>query len=153
VEVTSAIELRRALQAGARVVELTTGTYGIFRQTSTVTAAGLGDPPDITAVSESGIQDAGQIEQLRNAGYRDFWSGSSDAPGSSRRSSRRLMRSGAAQVRPDAYKICGITRSEDVLLCARLGVHAIGFNFFPGSRRYVTPEAARKVAQDSAPFL
>lgn len=50
-------------------------------------------------------------------------------------------------------KICGITRSEDVLLCARLGVHAIGFNFFPGSRRYVTPEAARKIAQDSAPFL
>jgi phosphoribosylanthranilate isomerase len=50
-------------------------------------------------------------------------------------------------------KVCGITRSEDVHLCSRLGVHAIGFNFFPGSRRYVTPEAARKVARNSAPFL
>ena len=50
-------------------------------------------------------------------------------------------------------KVCGITRSEDVVLCGRLGVHAIGFNFYAGSRRCVTPEKARELTQSSAPFL
>ena len=50
-------------------------------------------------------------------------------------------------------KVCGITRSEDVLLCSRLGVHAIGFNFYPQSRRFVTPENARQALRNSAPFL
>jgi phosphoribosylanthranilate isomerase len=32
-------------------------------------------------------------------------------------------------------------------------VHAIGFNFYAGSRRCVTPEKARELTQSSAPFL
>jgi phosphoribosylanthranilate isomerase len=42
-------------------------------------------------------------------------------------------------------KICGITRLEDGLAAARLGADALGFNFWPRSRRYLTPEAAAAV--------
>lgn len=39
-------------------------------------------------------------------------------------------------------KICGITRLEDALAAARLGADWVGFNFWPRSRRYITPEEA-----------
>ncbi|HEX9307150.1 MAG TPA: N-(5'-phosphoribosyl)anthranilate isomerase, partial [Anaeromyxobacter sp.] len=44
---------------------------------------------------------------------------------------------------PVRVKICGITRLEDALAAVRLGADALGFNFWPRSRRYVTPEVAR----------
>lgn len=42
-------------------------------------------------------------------------------------------------------KICGITRVEDLVACHELGVDYIGFNFYPGSRRYILPEHAAKI--------
>jgi phosphoribosylanthranilate isomerase len=39
-------------------------------------------------------------------------------------------------------KICGLTRLDDALACADLGVDAIGFVFYPKSPRYVTSEKA-----------
>jgi phosphoribosylanthranilate isomerase len=43
-------------------------------------------------------------------------------------------------------KICGITRPEDALLCVEAGVDALGFNFWPGSKRHVQVELAREIA-------
>lgn len=34
-------------------------------------------------------------------------------------------------------KVCGITREEDALAAVQAGVDALGFNFFPGSKRFV----------------
>lgn len=37
----------------------------------------------------------------------------------------------------EIIKVCGITRIEEALHAAREGATALGFNFYPGSPRYV----------------
>jgi len=49
-------------------------------------------------------------------------------------------------------KICGITRVEDALAALRLGADALGFNFWPASRRYLPPSAARAILARLPPF-
>ncbi|HKY20923.1 MAG TPA: phosphoribosylanthranilate isomerase [Vicinamibacterales bacterium] len=44
-------------------------------------------------------------------------------------------------------KICGITRLQDAELASALGADAIGFVFWPGSPRYLAPEAAKAIAE------
>ncbi len=48
----------------------------------------------------------------------------------------RLFGPGAGHV-----KICGITSEKDALECVEAGVDALGFNFFPGSSRYISLES------------
>lgn len=50
-------------------------------------------------------------------------------------------------------KVCGITRTEDAALCCRLGVHALGFNFYKGSSRFIEPEQAKEIAAAVPPFV
>ena len=50
-------------------------------------------------------------------------------------------------------KICGITRREDALLAERLGAFAVGFVFYPGSPRYIEPEAAGVISRSLGPFI
>jgi phosphoribosylanthranilate isomerase len=44
-------------------------------------------------------------------------------------------------------KICGVTRLEDALAAARLGADALGFNFWPRSKRFVAPAAAGEIVR------
>ena len=50
-------------------------------------------------------------------------------------------------------KICGITNLADALLCQSLGVDAIGFIFYPGSKRYVPPEQVEEIVTQVSPLL
>ncbi len=42
-------------------------------------------------------------------------------------------------------KVCGLTRPDEALACARLGADWIGLNFHPGSPRRVDPGAAAEI--------
>lgn len=54
---------------------------------------------------------------------------------------------------PVRVKICGVTRLDDALLAASLGADALGFNFWPGSKRFVDPDAARAIVDRLPPFV
>jgi phosphoribosylanthranilate isomerase len=44
-----------------------------------------------------------------------------------------------------AVKICGVTRVDDALACAAVGVEWIGLNFHPGSPRFIDPVQAAAI--------
>lgn len=50
-------------------------------------------------------------------------------------------------------KICGITRSEDGVAAAALGVDAIGLVFYPQSSRFIDAETARCIVTALPPFV
>jgi phosphoribosylanthranilate isomerase len=50
-------------------------------------------------------------------------------------------------------KVCGITRLEDGLAAAKLGVDAIGFVFYPSSPRYIDVNSASRIAASLPPFI
>ncbi len=43
-------------------------------------------------------------------------------------------------------KVCGITKVEDARAVARAGADAVGLNFYPRSKRYITPADGQEIA-------
>ncbi len=50
-------------------------------------------------------------------------------------------------------KICGITREEDLRAAVEAGVDALGFVFYPGSPRYVSPARAGRLCAGLPPYV
>jgi phosphoribosylanthranilate isomerase len=50
-------------------------------------------------------------------------------------------------------KVCGITSYEDAAMVLDQGADALGFNFFPRSPRYISPEGARRIIERLPPFI
>ena len=92
--------------------------------------------PGRLLVAESGIRTAEDVRRLRRGGRRR------GAGGRERHARRgpggRGARAGGGAAVRTRVKVCGITRLEDALACVEAGVDALGFNFWPGSKRHVT---------------
>jgi len=50
-------------------------------------------------------------------------------------------------------KICGLTRPQDVTSAVKLGVDALGFVFYPKSKRCLEPQEARSLVQNVPVFV
>lgn len=50
-------------------------------------------------------------------------------------------------------KICGFTRAEDIRTALSLGVDALGFVFYPPSKRYLTPAQAGEICANLPAFV
>ena len=50
-------------------------------------------------------------------------------------------------------KICGLTRPDEALACARMGADAIGLVFYPRSPRHLTPQAAGEICRCLPPTV
>ncbi len=50
-------------------------------------------------------------------------------------------------------KVCGITSYDDAAMVLNQGVDALGFNFFPRSPRYISPDDARSIIRRIPPFV
>ncbi len=50
-------------------------------------------------------------------------------------------------------KICGLTRAQDVRACAQLGADALGFVFYPPSKRFVSAVHAAELCTDLPAFI
>ena len=58
----------------------------------------------------------------------------------------RLPENSESHLFPPQIKICGLTRVEEAVACASLGVDALGFVFYPKSPRAVTLHQVREIA-------
>jgi indole-3-glycerol phosphate synthase/phosphoribosylanthranilate isomerase len=142
VEVHDEAELARALRLKPRLVGVNNRDLHTFKvDIETSARLRLLIPSDVTLVAESGIHTAADVARLARIGVDAMLVGESLIVAEDTGAKMREL------VRPyTRIKICGITTLDDALAAVEAGTDMLGFNFYPKSKRYVTPEACRQIA-------
>ena len=128
-------EIRRAVDAGARIVGVNARDLRTFRvDLDRMARLGKTMPASVVRVAESGIGTVADVRRLSGSGYGAFLVGESLLrSGDVARGVRRLRGEGTVEV-----KVCGVTREEDLAACREHGVDHVGLNFSPLSPRRVS---------------
>jgi indole-3-glycerol phosphate synthase / phosphoribosylanthranilate isomerase len=173
VEVHTSVEMRRALNAGARIIGVNNRdlqTFQVSLETSERLIAKA--PQDRIMVSESGLRNTESFHRLHNLGFHGFLVGETlmrasdpertlrDLIGSARfqrvaigiSADRMKPQQDAAAARkmralPIQIKICGITNARDAKACVELGAQMMGLNFYSQSPRYIESKVARQIVE------
>ena len=128
-------EIRRAVDAGARIVGVNARDLRTFRvDLDRMARLGKTMPASVVRVAESGIGTVADVRRLSGSGYGAFLVGESLLrSGDVARGVRRLRGEGTVEV-----KVCGVTREEDLAACREHGVDHVGLNFSSLSPRRVS---------------
>jgi indole-3-glycerol phosphate synthase/phosphoribosylanthranilate isomerase/anthranilate synthase/indole-3-glycerol phosphate synthase/phosphoribosylanthranilate isomerase len=146
VEVHSTHEMQRATRAGATLIGVNNRSLRTFEVSLDVSVELAREAPrNALLISESGLRSADDLRHLQALGYRAFLIGETlmraDNPGEVLRD---LIWETTSM---PLIKVCGVTNLEDALTCFAAGVDMLGFNFFPGSPRYIAPADVRRIIQ------
>ena len=140
VEVHDEAELRRALALRPRLIGVNNRDLRTFR-VDLATTARLRPlvPPAVMLVAESGVHAPSDAIRLAQVGADAMLVGealvTAPDPGAQVRALTRTLH----------VKICGVTTVEDALAAVEAGADLLGFNFYPQSRRYITPAICERI--------
>lgn len=138
VEVHTEAEVEKALAADSAIIGINNRDLCDFRvDLETTLRLKALIPADRLVVSESGIASLADIIRLDTHAVLV---------------GTALMRAAdpaeqLAALRRPRVKVCGVTRAEDAAAAVAAGADYIGFNFHPGSPRYIEPECAAAIAR------
>ncbi len=144
VETSAEKDVRKAMKAGARIIginnrDLKTMKVDLRR---TLELKGI-IPHDRVVVSESGIRNMNDILLLDTNAV--LVGTSLLKAGSVLKKIRSLHRC--------KTKICGIRTSKEAVHAVEAGADILGFNFYPGSPRYVSPRTASRIISKLPPTV
>ncbi len=169
VEVHTHDEMQRAMSCGARIigvnnrdlrtfevslnvsVELARSVFGDVTARRRAEAGQSADKAahskEVLLVSESGLGKGSDLRRLKAVGFKAFLIGEMLMRAENPEARLRELIRETDSVR---IKVCGITNLADARLCVREGVDMLGFNFYPGSPRYIDPRDARRIVDQLA---
>lgn len=148
VEVHTVDEMRRAQHCGAKLIGINNRNLRTFEVSLDVSVnLARKSPAEALLVSESGMRSGEDLRRLQALGYSGFLIGEALMRADDPAELLRTIITEANGRDRARVKVCGITNLKDAQMCIGAGADMLGFNFYPGSPRYIAPEEARPIIE------